>query len=256
MTSKRLANKVIVMTGGATGIGRASARLFCREGANVVIGDVNIEAGSAVVNEIRDQGEGKAFIVRTDVSQPEQVEALVSFAVETLGRVDVLFGNAGILTLETAWETSIDDWRRTIDVNLNGNFFLLKYGVPPLIESGGGVILFTASELGIVGVSRGAAYCASKAGIINMTRAVAIDCAPYSIRVNCIAPGPVDTQMMKDWRSQSEDLNSDEKESESVILKRMGTAEEIARVALFLVSDDSSYMTGSLVVADGGVTAW
>jgi len=171
--------------------------------------------------------------------------------------VDVIFGNAGILPLGTAWDTSIEDWKRCIDVNLGGNFYLAKYGVPSLIEAGGGVILFTASELGIVGSSGAAAYCASKGGLINMTRAIAVDCAPYGIRVNSIAPGAIDTPMSKYQIDRAEDPQlALEKGNEAVPLKRMGTAEEIARVALFMVSDDSSYMTGSLIVADGGATAW
>lgn len=256
MTDRKLADKVVVLTGGASGIGRASALLFAREGASMVIGDINGDAAAAVVEEIRDQGAGEAISIRTDVSQPEQVELLVSHAVDTFGRVDVLFGNAGILVLDKAWETSLEDWQRCIDVNLGGNFFLAKYGVPALIEAGGGVILFTASELGIVGVARGAAYCASKGGVISMTRALAIDCAPHNIRVNSIAPGPIDTPMTTYWRDLSKDPLPLEKENEAIILQRLGTAEEIARVALFLVSDDSTYMTGSLVVADGGTTAW
>jgi len=257
MISRKLENRVVVLTGGASGIGRASAQLFCREGASMVIGDINEEAGGAIVKELGDQYEGKVIYVKTDVSQAEQVEHLISRTVEAFGRVDVIFGNAGILPLGTAWETSIDDWRRCIDINLGGNFFLTKYGVPALIEAGGGVILFTASELGIVGTAGAAAYCASKGGLINMTRAIAVDCAPYGIRVNSIAPGAINTPMTKFQLSQSEDPQiALEKGNEAVLLKRMGTAEEIARVALFLVSDDSSYITGSLLVADGGATAW
>jgi NAD(P)-dependent dehydrogenase (short-subunit alcohol dehydrogenase family) len=243
MTSGKLENRVVVLTGGASGIGRASARLFYREGASLVIGDINEEAGAAVVNELRDQPMGKAEYVKTDVSQSDQVENLISRAVETFGRVDVIFGNAGILPLGTAWETSIEDWKRCIDINLGGNFFLAKYGVPTLIEAGGGVILFTASEMGIVGTSGAAAYCAS--------------CAPYAIRVNSIAPGATKTPMTYYQLGQSEDPHiALEKGNEAVLLKRMGTAEEIAQTALFLVSDDSSYMTGSLLVVDGGATAW
>lgn len=257
MTSGKLAGKVVILTGGASGIGRASARLFSLEGAFVVIGDINEEASEAATEEIRDQNGGKAISVRTDVTQPEQVEHLISQAVEAFGQVDVLFGNAGILPLGTAWETSIEDWQRCIDVNLGGNFFLAKYGVPALIEAGGGVILFTASELGTVGISGGVAYCASKGGLINMTRAIAIDCAPYDIRVNSLAPGPISTPMTTYWLDRAEDpVALETEQTEPVLLKRLGTAEEIARVALFLVSDDSSYMTGSLVVADGGATAW
>jgi len=257
MASGKLENKVVVLTGGASGIGRASALLFGLEGASLVIGDINEETGSAVVEEIQEQRSGRAVFVKTDVSQPEQVEQLISRTVETFGHVDVIFGNAGILPLGTAWETSIEDWHRCIDVNLGGNFFLTKYGVPALIEAGGGVMLFTASELGIVGASGAAAYCGSKGGLINMTRAIAVDCAPYGIRVNSIAPGGTDTPMTKYQLGQAEDPQlALEAGNEAILLKRMGTAEEIARAALFLVSDDSSYMTGSLLVADGGATAW
>ncbi len=223
----------------------------------MVIGDVDEEAGAAVVEEIREQGGGRALNVRADVTEPEQVEHLISRAINAFGRVDILFGNAGILPLGTAWETSLEDWHWCIDVNLGGNFLLAKYGIPALIEAGGGGVLFTASEMGIVGTSGAAAYCASKGGLINMTRAIAVDCAPYGIRVNSIAPGATNTPMTKYQIDQAEDPEiALEKGNEAVLLKRMGTVEEIARVALFMVSDDSSYMTGSLIVADGGATAW
>ena len=257
MSSGKLAGRVVVMTGGGSGIGRASAQLFCREGAIVVIGDIDEKAGATVAEEIRSENLGEALVVRTDVAESDQVERLVSRAVDTFGHADVLFGNAGILPLGAAWETSLEDWQQWLDVNLGGNFLLAKYGVPALIEAGGGVILFTASEMGIVGSSGAAAYCASKGGLINMTRAIAVDCAPYGIRVNSIAPGATNTPMTEYQLGQSEDPQiSLEKGNEAVLLKRMGTAEEIARAALFLVSDDSSYMTGSLLVADGGATAW
>ena len=257
MTKLRLENKVVVITGGASGIGRASALLFNAEGAKVVIADTDAANGDAVVEEIQKAGRGAAISVETDVTQPDQVKRLIDRTVQEFGRVDVLFGNAGILPLGTAWETSLEDWHRCIDVNLGGNFLLAKYGIPALIEAGSGVVLFTASELGIVGISGAAAYCASKGGLVNMTRAIAIDSAPYGIRVNSIAPGPISTPMTKYWLDRAEDPLALEKEqTEPVLLKRLGTAEEIARVALFLISDDSSFMTGSLVVADGGATAW
>lgn len=257
MTRSKLAEKVVVITGGGSGIGRASAHLFCREGASVAIGDIDVEAGPAVVDELREYGKGDAIFVHTDVSRPEQVERLISETLDKFGRLEVIFGNAGILPVGTAWDTSIDDWRRCIDVNLGGNFFLAKYGIPPMIEAGGGVVLYTASELGIVGASGVAAYCGSKGGVVNMTRALAVDCAPYGIRVNCIAPGATDTPMAQYQLDQAEDPQlALERGNDAVPLKRMGQAEEIARVALFMVSDDSSYMSGSIVVADGGATAW
>jgi NAD(P)-dependent dehydrogenase (short-subunit alcohol dehydrogenase family) len=142
-------------------------------------------------------------------------------------------------------------------VNLAGQFYLAKYGIPALIRSGGKVILFTASELGTVGASATVAYCAAKGGVINMTRAVAIDCAPHGIRVNCLCPGPVETPMLRDWINADPNPQQLEQiQKTPVLMKRFGTPEEIAEVALFLASDASSFMTGAVIVADGGATAW
>ncbi len=257
MTSGKLEDKVVILTGGTSGIGRAAARLFCREGAKVVIGARNEEAGASVVQEVKEEGKGEALFIKTDVSVPEQVENLINKTINSYGRVDVLYGNSGVLPTSTAPDTTLETWRRCIDVNLSGNFYLAKYGIPALIETGGKTILFTGSELGTVGASAMVAYCASKGGVINMTRALAIDCAPHGIRVNCLAPGPIETPMLRKMFDDAE--NPDEYEQiqvEPILLKRFGTPEEIAEVALFLVSDASSYMTGAVVVADGGATAW
>lgn len=253
----RLADKVVILTGGTSGIGRSCARLFCQEGASVVIGANDESGGISIVQEIEAAGRGDAQFVPTDVSQARDVETLVRHTLHEYGRVDVLFGNAGILPLGTAWETSLETWQSCIDVNLSGNFLLAKYGIPALMQSGGGVLLFTASELGLVGATAVVAYCASKGGLINMARALAVDCAPHNIRVNCLVPGPISTPMSVHGFQQASDPQEAERaQLNAVPLKRMGSAEEIARVALFLVSDDSSYMTGSIVVADGGATAW
>ncbi len=257
MTSGKLEAKVVILTGGTSGIGRAAVRLFCREGAKVVIGARNEEAGASVVQEVQEDGRGEALFIKTDVSAPEQVENLVNETIKSYGRVDVLYGNSGVLPTSTAPDTTLETWRRCIDVNLSGNFYLAKYGIPALIETGGKTILFTGSELGTVGASAMVAYCASKGGVINMTRALAIDCAPHGIRVNCLAPGPIETPMLRKMFDDAE--NPDEYEQiqvEPILLKRFGTPEEIAEVALFLASDASSYMTGAIVVADGGATAW
>ncbi len=257
MTSGKLEAKVVILTGGTSGIGRAAARLFCREGAKVVIGARNEEAGASVVQEVQEDGRGEALFIKTDVSAPEQVENLVNETIKSYGRVDVLYGNSGVLPTSTAPDTTLETWRSCIDVNLSGNFYLAKYGIPALIETGGKTILFTGSELGTVGASAMVAYCASKGGVINMTRALAIDCAPHGIRVNCLAPGPIETPMLRKMFDDAE--NPDEYEQiqvEPILLKRFGTPEEIAEVALFLASDASSYMTGAIVVADGGATAW
>lgn len=257
MTSGRLADKVVILTGGTSGIGRASARLFGREGAKVVIGARNEQAGASIVQTIQEDGRGEALFVKTDVSRPEQVENLVTQAVERFGRLDVLYGNAGIFPTGTAPETTIETWHRTIDINLAGQFYLAKYGIPALIESGGKVIIFTASELGTVGITGAVAYCASKGGVINMTRAIAIDCAPHGIRVNCLAPGPIETPLLRDWFNEVENPEElEEAQKKPVLLKRFGEPEEIAEVAVFLASDASSFMTGAIIVIDGGATAW
>jgi meso-butanediol dehydrogenase / (S,S)-butanediol dehydrogenase / diacetyl reductase len=257
MNDGRLSGRVAIVTGGTSGIGRDASLLFAREGAKVAIGARNERAGETVVEAIKHDGRGEALFVKADVAKPGDVERLVARAVDAFGRVDVLYGNAGVFPTATAPETSVETWRECIDVNLGGQFFLAKYGIPALVASNGGVIIFTASELGTVGISEGTAYCAAKGGVINMTRAVAIDCAKHGIRVNCLAPGPVETPLLRNWISASPDpADTEEAQTKPVLLKRFGRPEEIAEVALFLASDASSFMTGSVVVVDGGATAW
>ncbi len=257
MAEKRLAGKVVIITGGNSGIGRASSVLFAREGAKVVIGARNATSGESVVKEIQEEGQGEALFVKTDVSQPGAIENLVRTAVSHFGRLDVLYGNSGIMEVGTAPETSLETWRRIIDINLSGNFYLVKYGIPELIKYGGKSVILTASELGTVGAKGLVAYCASKGGIVNMVRALAIDCGPLGIRVNCLAPGPVDTPMLRDWFKDAEDPKAlEDTQTKPILLGRFGTPEEIAEVALFLATPASSFLTGSLVVADGGCTSW
>jgi NAD(P)-dependent dehydrogenase (short-subunit alcohol dehydrogenase family) len=257
MTTQRLAGKVVIITGGTSGIGKHSSLLLAREGAKVAIGARNDEAGNSVARTIKEDVGGEALFVQTDVTQPEDVESLVHQTVQHFGRLDVLYANSGVFPTGTAPETSIETWQRCLDTNLGGQFYLAKYGIPALVESGGGVIIFTASELGTVGISDAVAYCAAKGGLINMARAVAIDCAPYGIRVNCLAPGPVETPMLRDWIDASSDPAETERaQTNPVLLKRFGRPEEIAEAALFLASDASSFMTGAVMVIDGGATAW
>lgn len=257
MNEGRLENKVVIITGGNSGIGRAASLLFASEGARVVIGARNATTGESVVQAIKAKGRGDALFVRTDVSNPQDVERLVGAAMDRYGRLDVLYSNSGVLAAGTAPATSLETWRQVIDVNLSGPFYLVKYGIPAMIESGGKSIILTASELGTVGARETVAYCAAKGGVINMVRALAVDCAPYNIRVNCLAPGPVDTPMLREWFVDAENPQQlEEAQLKPILLRRFGTPEEIAEVALFLASDASSFMTGSLVVADGGCTAW
>ena len=257
MTAGRLQDKVVILTGGTSGIGKASAQLFARDGATVVIGARNEQAGQEIVAAIEQDGRGKGLFVKTDVAQPEQVEHLVQQTLSRFGRVDVLYANSGVFPGGTAPGTSLETWRLAIDVNLAGQFFLAKYGIPALIQTGGKVIIFTASELGTVGATATVAYCAAKGGVVNMTRAVAIDCAPHGIRVNCLCPGPVETPMLRDWiNADPNPAKLEQVQKTPVLMKRFGTPEEIAEVALFLASDASSFMTGAVIVADGGATAW
>jgi meso-butanediol dehydrogenase / (S,S)-butanediol dehydrogenase / diacetyl reductase len=230
MPSGRLAGRVAVITGGTSGIGRAGAERFALEGAQVVLASLDPDAGAETVAAIGDA----ASFVETDVSRPDQVEALIAAALERHGRLDVLYSNAGCNENGTAVETSVESWARVIAVNLSGQFYLAKYGLPALPR--GGSVILTASELGLVGTAESVSYCAAKGGVVNMTRALAIDAAPAGIRVNCIAPGPTLTPMMEEWLG--------------------GRPEEIAAAALFLASDESSYTTGSVQVVDGGATSW
>lgn len=257
MVQGKLEDKVVIITGGNSGIGKAASFLFASEGAKVVIAARSVASGEEVADKIKKSGRGDAIFVKTDVSDPADVEKLVKVGKQHFGVLHVLYSNAGLLEAGTAPDTSLELWRKVIDVNLSGPFYLAKYGIPALIELKGHAIILTASELGTVGTTATVAYCTAKGGVINMVRAIAIDCAPYNIRVNCLAPGPIDTPMLDHMYDVSADPEATKKaQTDPILLGRVGKAEEIANVALFLASDSSSYMTGSLVVADGGCTAW
>ena len=251
-----LAGKVAIVTGGTSGLGRAGAIRFAGEGAKVVVASRREEEGGAVVDEVASGG-GEAIFVRADVREPGDVESLVEAAEERFGRVDVLYASAGVMLTGTAPETDEEVYRTVMDVNVGGTFRLVKYGIPALERAGGGSIVLTASELGLVGASEAVVYCASKGAVINMARALAIDCGRLRIRVNCLCPGPIDTPMLRDWFDAGDDpAELERRQTEPVLLDRIGRPTEIADVALFLASEMSSYMTGAVVVADGGATAW
>jgi NAD(P)-dependent dehydrogenase (short-subunit alcohol dehydrogenase family) len=254
--SGRLQGKVAVITGASSGLGRAGAIRFAAEGARVVASSNQQDEGKQVVRQIEDQG-GAAIFVHCDVTSPDDVQALIAAAEQTYGAVHVLYASAGVMPTGTAPETSEDDWRLAIEVNLGGAFRLAKFGIPALQRAGGGSIILTASELGLVGASRSAAYCAAKGGVVNLTRALAIDCGPLGIRVNCLCPGPIETPMLRDWLNAAPDPAKAERvQTTPVLLGRIGRPEEIAEAALHLASDASSYATGSVTVVDGGATAW
>lgn len=257
MTEGKLEGKVVIITGGNSGIGMASSLRFAQEGAKVVIAARSQETGEEVVRLIKSDGRGDALFVKTDVAVPQDVERMVNISLDHFGGVHVLFPNSGVNKRGTAPDTSLELWQEIIGVDLSGSFYLMKYGIPALIQSKGHAIVIMASELGLVGTTGMVAYCTAKGALINMTRAIAIDCAPYNIRVNCLAPGPIATPMKRKWLDEMPDPAAMLKmQTDPVLLKRLGTPEEVAEVALFLATEGSSYMTGSIVVADGGCTAW
>jgi len=245
-----------VVTGGTSGLGRAAAVRFARDGARIAIGSRREHEGRQVVDQITAEG-GDAFFVRTDVRIPEDVQRLIASAEGRFGKLDVLYASAGVMFTGTAPETPEDIYELVMDVNVGGTFRLAKYGIPALARAGGGSIVLTASELGLVGASKSVAYCASKGAIVNMARALAIDCAPLGIRVNALCPGPIETPMLRGWFESGTDPAELERiQTTPVLLKRIGEPSEVAEAALFLASPASSYVTGSVMVVDGGATSW
>jgi NAD(P)-dependent dehydrogenase (short-subunit alcohol dehydrogenase family) len=251
-----LAGKVAIVTGASSGIGAAIAAEFAMAGASVVAAARREEEGQAVVETIRSRGRQAEF-VRADVTVPADVERLVIEAETRHGHVDVLVSNAGIMANGTAPGTSLELWQQVIDTNLAGPFYLAKYGLPVLLRAGGGSMVVVASELGLVGARETVAYCAAKGGLINMMRAISLDAAQDGIRVNALCPGPIDTPMLREWLDSADDPEALEADQLGPIpLGRLGRPDEIARAALFLASDGASYMSGSVMVADGGATSW
>ncbi len=250
----RLDQKVALITGAASGIGRESALLFSAQGARVVVVDLSAEAGQTVVREIESQG-GEAHFVRADVSRTEDAAGMIAAAEERFGGLHILFNNAGIMDLGDgdAIGTEEDVFDRTINVNLKGVFLGCKHGVPALRRAGGGSIINTASFVAFLGAATPqVAYTASKGGVAALTRELAVIHARENIRVNSLCPGPLRTKLLMDF------LDTEQKKERRLVhvpMGRFGEAHEMAKAALFLASDDSSYMTGSSLVVDGGITA-
>ncbi|OLE58091.1 MAG: short-chain dehydrogenase [Chloroflexi bacterium 13_1_20CM_2_59_7] len=251
----RLANKVALITGGTSGIGEATAILFAKEGAKVAITGRNEKRGHAVTEQITKDG-GQAIFIRTDVRLTADCRRAVDETVRAFGRLDVLFNNAGIFYAHTALECSEEEWDEQLDINLKGAFLMSKFALPPMIGQGSGVIINNSSGWGLVGGDRAVAYCASKGGMVLMTKAMAIDHGRQGIRVNCICPGDVDTPMLPaDARLRGLKWEEYLAGCATRAMGRIGTPEEIARAVLFLASEDSSFMTGAALVVDGGGTA-
>jgi NAD(P)-dependent dehydrogenase (short-subunit alcohol dehydrogenase family) len=251
----RLRDKVAVITGGTSGIGEATALLLAREGAKVVITGRNEERGREVVNKIASAG-GEAKFVQADVRLSEDCKRAVDETIHTYGRLDILFNNAGVFYAHNALDCSEEEWDLQIDVNLKGAFLMSKYALPGMIAQGGGVIINNSSGWGLVGGDKAVAYCASKGGVVLLTKAMAIDHGREGIRVNCICPGDVETPMLpKDAGFRGLKWEDYIAGCANRPMGRVGTADEVAKVALFLASDDSSFMTGAAIAVDGGGTA-
>ena len=247
----RLAGKVAIITGAASGIGATSARLFAAEGAALGLADTDADRLAALAAEIVAAG-GRVIARPTDVSDSASVAALVAATVDRFGRLDICFANAGIGGGGLVADLPEETFDRVVAVNLKGAFLCAKHAMPHLLAAGGGSLIFTASELALVGSPQNAAYCASKAGLIGMARALAIDHGAQGVRVTCLCPGATDTPML--WRGVADRAEEEASLAARMPLGRIGRPDEIARAALFLASDDSSFVTGTALVVDGGWT--
>lgn len=251
--------RVALVTGASSGIGRATARALAAAGAQVVIADLNDAAGEEVARALDDEG-GSAQFIACDVSDPAQVRALLEQTVATCGQLDILINNAGISGgAQRLHELDIDDWDRVMAVNLRGPFLCAKYALPHLIRRSGAMVN-VASTYGLVGAPQAPAYCASKGGVVNLTRQLAVDYGPSGVRVNAVCPGYVDTDMGGQRgrlgpQQAAAALERREGNAARQPLGRQAHADEVARVVVFLASGASSFMTGSIVTVDGGCTS-
>ncbi|AXI08509.1 short-chain dehydrogenase [Oceanobacillus zhaokaii] len=242
----KLQDKVAVITGGVSGIGAATARLFAAEGAKLVLADFNKEKGTAFEAELKSEGAEVVF-VKADVTNEEDVKNIYDTALSAFGKVDILFNNAGIGAVKPTEELTYSEWRKTVEVDLDGVFLVAQAAIKEFLKTGGGVIVNTASMYGWVGSPGSAAYNAAKAGVINLTRSLGLEYAERNIRVNALCPGFIETPILGE--TDREFLTN------ATPMKRLGKAEEIAKAVLFMASDDSSFMTGNFIIVDGGYTA-
>lgn len=252
----KLIDKVALITGGNSGIGKATAILFAKEGARVCLTGRNETRCKKVIEEINEGG-GQAIYVIADVRSSDECQKTVETTMKAFGQLDILFNNAGVYFPNNAVDCSEEEWNLTIDINLKGTFLMSKFVLPHMVAQKSGVIINNGSGWGIVGGNEAVSYCASKGGVVLMTKAMAIDHATQGIRVNCLCPGDVETPML-DEDARMRGMTWEEYHEQAVAQRpmgRIGTPEEIAKAALFLASDDSSFMTGATLVIDGGGTA-
>ena len=252
----RLEGKVAVITGGAQGIGKAGAVKFADAGAIVCVMDINRAAGEATISAIEKRGR-EALFIHCDVSKGEDVEAAVGEVEGRYGRLDILYNNAGVyLPDEDGAITEIEEsaWDRILAINLKSVYLLCRFGIPVMIRSGGGSIINTASSAGVIGIPNCDAYTATKGAVVQLTKSMAVEYGPRKIRVNCIAPAAIETPMMRQSNPEDSDFDEERFLGLRTPLRRYGAPGEIADVALFLASDESSYVNGAILVADGGIT--
>jgi NAD(P)-dependent dehydrogenase (short-subunit alcohol dehydrogenase family) len=243
-------NKTVIITGAASGIGKATAELFAKEGANVVISDILLEEGKATTERILANG-GKASFFKTDVSKPEEMEALVNFAVKTYGKLDVAVNNAGIGgEINPIADMSIEGWQKVIAINLSSLFYGMKYQIQAMLKSGGGSVVNVSSILGSVGFAGSAGYASAKHGAIGLTQTAALEYSAQKIRINAVGPGFIDTPMLNT-------LDAEIKKQLVALhpIGRLGKSEEVAELIYWLSSDKSSFVTGSYYPVDGGYLA-
>ncbi|TAK34161.1 MAG: glucose 1-dehydrogenase [Chloroflexota bacterium] len=250
----KLQGKVAVITGAGSGMGQAAALLFSAEGCRVMVADINGDSARETVRLIKEGG-GEGSFVQTDVSEVTELQRMISKTIDTYGRLDILFNHAGIAGPNGLEEIDEKQWQKSIDVNLKSGFFATKYAVAEMRRTGGGSIIFTSSIAGLMGSRHSAIYSATKGGIIVEVKALALQLAPDNIRVNCICPGFTDTQMLPDFFGKVADFQAALRLTLTQIpLARLAQPEDIAKAALFLASDDSSYITGVTLPVDGGYT--
>ncbi|HZG86016.1 SDR family NAD(P)-dependent oxidoreductase [Paenibacillus sp.] len=242
----KLQNQVAVITGGVSGIGAATARLFVAEGAKVVLVDLNEEKGKAFEAELKALN-AEALFIKANVTVEEEVIQIYKQTIAAYGKVDIVFNNAGIGRVQPTHELEYSEWRNTVNVDLDGVFLVAREAIREMLKAGGGVIVNTASMYGWVGSPGSAAYNAAKGGVVNLTRSLALEYAERNIRINALCPGFIDTPIIPEDYKQSL--------AAATPMKRLGKAEEMAKAVLYLASDDSSFMTGSSLIVDGGYTA-
>lgn len=255
MGNQRLSGKVVIVTGGASGLGEASCRMFAEEGATVVCADLDASAANSLAAELP----GTSLGIEADVTSPESMDAMATATIDAFGRIDALFANAGIPGEGAAHDVSLDSWARVIDINLNGVFYSVQSVLPAMMEQHSGSLILQSSLAGLKGMANLASYSAAKGGVIGLTRQVAIEYAGYGIRCNAICPGTIDTPLVREaYRQRFGEEGAAaaiERRSQDYPLGRLGSPSDIAAYATYLASDESVWVTGTVLPIDGGVNA-